>query len=77
MEELAVEEEPGTAHEPGYRGAARIVSEQGCLHALHEHVGELSTARSHCRELQGGGGEVTGQRSGQGAAQSTLGTQAL
>ena len=58
MEQLAVEEEPRAAHEPGDGRAARVVSEQGHLHALHEQVGQLHSARRHRRQLRG---EVRGQ----------------
>lgn len=44
MEELAVKEEPGAAHEPGDGGSASVVHQQRSLHALHEHGGELHTA---------------------------------
>lgn len=49
MEELAVEKEPGTAHEPGHRGSAGVVHQQRCVHALHEHGGELHTPTADYR----------------------------
>ena len=54
VEQLPVEEQPGTAHEEGDGGTAGVVGQQRHLDALHEECGQLDPPGRHQVQLEAG-----------------------
>ena len=52
MEQLAVEEEPGTTHCPRDGGAAHIVGKYGRLHSGHQQSCKLRASGLNCGQLK-------------------------